>query len=60
MIVIWIIGVVVCVFALLLINLIILHVYLHCKGLTTYEFILIRKEEERLEEIERKAKEEEV
>ena len=36
----WISGAVNCVFAFLLLNLIVLHIYLMCKGMSTYEFIV--------------------
>ena len=40
MIVIWVFAVVVCVFWILLSNLVVLHLYLIYKGLTTYQFIM--------------------
>ena len=40
------------VFLFLIFNLILLHVYLNCIGLTTYEFLLKRKEEEQRELVE--------
>ena len=47
MIVTWIVGVAVVVFAFLLFNLIMLHIYLICKEMTTYELIMLRREEEK-------------
>ena len=47
----WIILAVVLVFCVLVLNLILLHVYLGCKGFTTYQFIVARREEERLEKL---------
>ena len=41
----WVILAVVSVFCLLVLNLILLHIYLGCKGYTTYQFIVARREE---------------
>lgn len=41
----WISAAINAVFAFLLINLIILHIYLFCKGLSTYEFIMAQREQ---------------
>ena len=49
----WIVLGIVSILALLLLNLIILHLYLACKGYTTYQFIMARREQERQEEMER-------
>jgi hypothetical protein len=40
MIVVWVFAIVVCVFWVLLSNLVVLHLYLIYKGLTTYQFIM--------------------
>jgi hypothetical protein len=45
----WISGSVNSVFVFLLFNLIVLHIYLQCKGVTTYEFIIAQREQERLQ-----------
>lgn len=50
----WIAGLFMVVFGFLLFNLIALHIYLNINGLTTYQFLQIRKKEE---EEERKTKE---
>ncbi len=47
MITLWVISVFVLVFWILVSNLIGLHIYLICKGLTTYQFIMLQREEER-------------
>ena len=47
----WIILAVVVVFCFLVLNLILLHIYLACKGFTTYQFIVARREEERLDKL---------
>ena len=39
----WVYLVVICVFAILIFNLVLLHIFLICKGLSTYEFLVIRK-----------------
>lgn len=44
----WVVMVIVFVLWFLLFNLNLLHFYLMCKGYTTYQFIVARKEEERL------------
>ena len=43
----WLSGGINAVFAFLLINLIALHIYLMCNGISTYEFIVAQREEER-------------
>lgn len=48
----WISGAINSVFTILLINLIILHIYLLCKGMSTYEFIMAQREAERREKEE--------
>jgi hypothetical protein len=45
----WVVLVIVFVLWFLLFNLNLLHIYLMCKGYTTYQFIVARKEEERLQ-----------
>jgi flagellar biosynthesis component FlhA len=58
----WIVMGIICILWVLLLNLIILHIYLNCKGYTTYQFIVARREQERQEEEEKtlaKQKEEE-
>lgn len=52
----WISGSVNSIFAFLLFNLILLHIYLQCKGLSTYEFILAQREQERLRKEEEENK----
>ena len=47
----WVFCVVIIVFIFLDTNLIILHIYLFCNSLTTYEFLLKRRAEEEHEEI---------
>ena len=47
MIALWIFSVVPVIFAILLINLVALHFYLICKGITTYQFIMLQREEAR-------------
>lgn len=42
----WIIGLVLLIFAFLLLNLIILHIYLHATDQTTYQFLQRKKKEE--------------
>ena len=44
---------IICILWVLLLNLIILHIYLNCKGYTTYQFIVARREQERQEEEEK-------
>ena len=39
----WISGAINCVFSFLLLNLIVLHIYLMCKGISTYEFIVAQR-----------------
>jgi hypothetical protein len=46
----WIVMAVISVLSILLLNLILLHIYLNCKGYTTYQFIMVRKEQEKQEE----------
>lgn len=53
----WIAGLFMVVFGFLLFNLIALHIYLNINGLTTYQFLQIRKKEE---EEERKTKEKKI
>lgn len=48
----WISGAVNSIFSFLLLNLIVLHIYLISKGLSTYEFIMAQREEERLKKEE--------
>lgn len=48
----WISGAVNCVFSFLLFNLIVLHIYLMCRGISTYEFIVAQREKERKEKEE--------
>lgn len=43
----WFSGGINSIFVLLLVNLIILHIYLMHKGISTYEFIMAQREEER-------------
>lgn len=43
----WISGAINAVLAFLLLNLILLHVYLMAKGISTYEFIVAQREEDR-------------
>ena len=43
----WVSGGINSIFAFLLINLIVLHIYLICKGISTYEFIIAQREEEK-------------
>ena len=43
----WVSGGINAIFAFLLINLIVLHIYLICKGISTYEFIIAQREEEK-------------
>ena len=43
MICLWVISLIVCVFDVLIINLNLLHLYLNCKGITTYEFIMMNR-----------------
>jgi hypothetical protein len=43
----WVSGGINSIFAFLLINLIVLHIYLICKGISTYEFIVAQREEEK-------------
>lgn len=44
MIAVWVFAVIILVFAILLLNLIGLHIYLIHKGLTTYQFIMMQRE----------------
>lgn len=46
----WVVMAIVFVLWFLLFNLNLLHFYLMCKGYTTYQFIVARKEEERVRE----------
>lgn len=39
----WACGIIVSVFCVLILNLILLHVYLQCLGMTTYNFIMMDK-----------------
>ena len=48
----WISGALNSVFAFLLLNLIGLHIYLMCKGMSTYEFIVAQREQEKKKAIE--------
>ena len=48
----WISGGVDTVFAFLLLNLILLHIYLMNRGISTYEFIVAQREEERRKKME--------
>ena len=48
MIAVWVTLVVITVFDFLVLNLIVLHIYLRCKGLTTFEMIMLMKEEEKI------------
>ena len=41
----WIVLALVSIFLILVFNLILLHIYLGCKGYTTYQFILVRRQE---------------
>ena len=43
----WVSGGINAIFAFLLINLIVLHIYLICNGISTYEFIIAQREEEK-------------
>jgi len=43
----WAFSAVVAVFCILLMNLVGLHIYLICKGITTYQFIMLQREEEK-------------
>ncbi len=52
MIVVWIFSLIAIIFSILLLNLIGLHAYLICKGLTTYQFIMLQREEEKCKKIE--------
>ena len=53
----WVVLAIIFILAILLLNLILLHVYLGCKGYTTYQFIMVRREEERREEVRKKSEE---
>jgi hypothetical protein len=54
----WVSGSINSIFVLLLINLILLHLYLINKGISTYEFIMAQREEERKQkEMEQRTKE---
>lgn len=44
MIAVWVTLVIIVVFDFLVMNLVILHIYLSCKGLTTFEMIMLMKE----------------
>lgn len=56
MIAVWIYMVPLAVLAFLVFNLILLHIYLTIKGLTTYEMIMLMKEEENKAKLEKEAK----
>lgn len=43
MIIVWVTMFIVLVFIILISNLMVFHIYLNCKGLTTYDFIMIQK-----------------
>jgi hypothetical protein len=47
MIALWVFSVVPVIFAILLFNLVALHIYLICNGITTYQFIMLQREEAR-------------
>ncbi len=47
MIALWVYSIVPVVFSVLLFNLVALHIYLICKGITTYQFIMLQREEAR-------------